>query len=187
MFFFVIFFVLPKKTTGKNKLKRNAGKRHSSVSIGHDTDQPTNQSFRVCKVNLATPKVAMNKQYSVEEYGQHVLGSAHERSKLSMPDTTEQQVELPPNGKQRTQAKTKTEKQKIVVTSKVLQRRVIQSQNMTSPRKAKASLGPRLQNKDSKHGKSAAQGSIPKGTSPSGKPNQPSCVGHLKGKCTKPS
>ena len=82
----------------------------------------------------------MNKQYPVEEYGQHVLGSAHERMKLSMPDTAEQQVELPPDGKQRTQAKTKTEKQKIVVTGKVLQRRVMQSQNMTSPRKAKANV-----------------------------------------------
>ena len=81
-------------------MKRNPGKRYSSVSIGHDTE-PTNQSFRVCKVNLATLKVAVNKQYSVEEYSQHVLGSAHERSKLSMPDTTEQQVELPPDGKQR--------------------------------------------------------------------------------------
>ena len=76
----------------------------------------------------------MNKQQSVEDYGQQVLGSAHERSKLSMLDTTEQRVELPSDGKQRTQAKTKTEKQKIVVTSKVLQRRVMQSQrDMTSP------------------------------------------------------
>ena len=33
----------------------------------------------------------------------------------------------------------------------------------------------------------ATKGKVPKGTSPSGTPNQPSCFSNLKGKCTKPS
>ena len=33
----------------------------------------------------------------------------------------------------------------------------------------------------------ATKGNVPTGTSPSGKPNQPSCFSNLKGKCTKPS
>ena len=32
----------------------------AGVSVSRDTNQPTNQSFRLCKVNLATLKVATN-------------------------------------------------------------------------------------------------------------------------------
>ena len=48
-----------KKKRGKIKMKRNASKRHAGFASVRDIHQPTNQSFRVCKVNLATRKVAI--------------------------------------------------------------------------------------------------------------------------------
>ena len=54
-------------------------------------------------------------------------------------------------------------------------------------RLSSSSPGPRSQTKDSKDEKGATKGNVPKGTSPSGTPNQPSCFSNLLGKCTKPS
>ena len=71
-FFFSEFFVLAKKTGKKKRnasIDKNKGKWKEtqasvmSVTVGRDTDQPTNQSFRVCKVNLATLKVAIHKVF----------------------------------------------------------------------------------------------------------------------------
>ena len=38
-------------------MKRDASKRDANIPVGRDTDQ----SFRVCKVDLATLKIAINK------------------------------------------------------------------------------------------------------------------------------
>ena len=49
-----------KEKTGK--MKRNASKRYTSVSVGRDTDQPTATPMfsSLCEVNLATLDVKMN-------------------------------------------------------------------------------------------------------------------------------
>ena len=79
MIFLKIFFVLgkkiknekkrkQKKTNRENKMKRNASKRDAGVSVGPDTDQ----SFRVCKVDLATLKVAITSTISFLQKNRHI-------------------------------------------------------------------------------------------------------------------
>ena len=75
----------------------------------------------------------------------------------------------------------------MIGTRKVLQRRVMQFPKGKRDRPSSPSLGPRSLSKDSNDGKGAAKRNVPNVTSPSGKPNQPSCFSNLKGKCTKPS
>ena len=55
--FFLRFCVFFFKSlySGRSKVTRG--------TVGRDIHQPTNQSFRVCKVNLATLRVAMKKPY----------------------------------------------------------------------------------------------------------------------------
>ena len=110
-----------------------------------------------------------------------------------MPETTGQRVQLPSDGKQRTEAKAKTEKtgdcRRWLANGKCFKGESCgfkHDMNKKGEGKGKRDRpsspwpGPRSQNKDSKDGTGAAKGKVPKGTSPSGKPNQPSCFSYLK-------
>ena len=105
-----------------------------------------------------------------------------------MPETTELPVELPADGKQMAEVKAKTVNRDFVDNGWQKESAPKESHavsNMTSPRMGKGkgkrdgssspSPGPRSPSKDSKHGKSEAKRNVPKGNSPSGKPNQLSC------------
>ena len=108
-------------------------------------------------------------------------------------------MQLPSDGKERTEAKTKRESHKIADNNwfkgKCSKRESCSfKHDITKKGKGRGkrdrpsspSLEPRSQSKDSKDGEGVAKGKAPKGISPSAEPNHPLCFRYLKGKYTKP-